>query len=872
MKKTNAEIVYLKDYKKPDYLVEKIDLVFELDDFHTQVTSLMTLRPNYPVDGQVRTLVLNGEHLELVSLSVNGQKISDYELSDIALSFVPPEGEFTLEIINTMAPEKNKALSGLYKSNGIFCTQCESEGFRRITYYLDRPDVLAKFTTTIIAEKSTYPILLSNGNPVRRQDLSGGRHLTKWEDPFPKPSYLFALVAGQFDLLADRFKTASGREVTLEIYVDPGNREKSFFAMESLKKSMIWDEERFGLEYDLDIYMIVAVDSFNMGAMENKGLNIFNSSCVLADMKTATDNDFFRVEQVVGHEYFHNWTGNRVTCRDWFQLTLKEGLTVFRDQEFSCDLNSREVVRLSETAILRTSQFTEDAGPMSHPIRPQSYKAIDNFYTSTVYRKGAEVIRMIHTLLGESGFQKGMKKYFELYDGQAVTTEDFLFAMSKANGDFDFDQFSHWYHHAGTPKVKFSQYYDQQAKTLRLEIEQAYREDGKYFFFPLKIGLIAPNGDDYKLSLEKGGPAPQISDNILLIKDQREAFVFGQIDEAPVVSFNRGFSAPIVLENHYPSEELAFLMGHDKDFFGRFEAGKILTTQMMLTMIEGRGELKLDPLLVEAFGKIINDQDLDPAFKAELLIFPSESELYQAQKTINVEGTFEVVEFVKNEISRIFRDSFLSLYLSLVKKASNEFSAEAVGNRALKNVCLAALVRLQEEEFFNLAYRAQEVADNMTDELSAFEAIVRHEAPRREEFIEKFFNKWRSDQSVINKWFRIQSSIPRELTYHRLSELLKNEKFDKTVPNIMRSVIYVFSVNLSQFHHSSGRGYQFIADWILDIDQLNPTMSASLLSQFKAYSRLNGRLREKMGEQLLRIKETPGLSKNASEIVEKILQ
>ena len=572
MKTETPKVIKLNEYEKPNFMVLSIDLVIHLDNTQTLVQSKMKIKSNQ--DKGVSPLVLNGEELTLKSVTLNGKKLSatEYVIANDLLTIVDAPNEFTLEIENSINPEANKTLDGLYKSGTIFCTQNEPEGFRRITYYIDRPDNMAKFTTKIIADKKLYPVLLSNGNPTARGDLEGGKHFVTWEDPFKKPSYLYALVAGDLGSIKDTYKTTSGRVVALEIYCDKGNEDKCYHAMESLKKSMKWDEDRFGLEYDLDIYMIVAVDAFNMGAMENKGLNIFNSAYVLANPKSATDGNFYGIESVIGHEYFHNWTGNRVTCRDWFQLTLKEGLTVFRDQEFSADLNSRNVERIQSVLGLRSHQFAEDAGPTSHPIKPESYMEINNFYTSTIYEKGAEVIRMIQTLLGVDGFRKGMDKYFELFDGQAVRTEDFIFAMSEANNKFDFTQFKNWYNQNGTPMVNATTQYDSAKKQFKLTLTQTLPKNtianAQPFHIPFKVGLVGSNGSD-------------LVNKTLELKKESEEFIFDNINERPIASLNRDFSAPIKLGSDLSFNDQIFLMAHDSDSFNRFEATQVVATKIM---------------------------------------------------------------------------------------------------------------------------------------------------------------------------------------------------------------------------------------------------------------------------------------------------
>ncbi len=641
MKTELPTVIKLNEYKTPNYQVQTIDLTVTLHNTETHVYSKMKiLRSEHNV---VSPLVLNGEELLLKSIIINGKKLNatDYTLESDLLKIHDVPADFTLEIENTINPEANKTLDGLYKSGSIFCTQNEPEGFRRITYYIDRPDNMAKFTTKIIADKLLYPVLLSNGNPIARGELDNGQHFVTWEDPFKKPSYLYALVAGDLGSIKDTYKTSSGRTIALEIYCDKGNENKCHFAMESLKKSMKWDEDRFGLEYDLDIYMIVAVDAFNMGAMENKGLNIFNSAYVLADQKSATDSNFYGIESVIGHEYFHNWTGNRVTCRDWFQLTLKEGLTVFRDQEFSADMNSRNVERIQSVLGLRAAQFAEDAGPTSHPIKPETYMEINNFYTSTIYEKGAEVIRMIQTLLGVDGFRKGMDKYFELFDGQAVRTEDFIHAMSVANNHFDFTQFKNWYKQNGTPLLHATTKFDSDKKQFTLNLKQSLPANAKAealpYHMPIRVGLIGADGSD-------------LVNKVLELKEFSQDFIFDNIATKPIASINRDFSAPVKLSSDLSFDDQIFLMANDSDAFNRFEAAQVVSLKILLGLVESARKnetLTLDPKYIAAFGKILNDNSIDEAFKALSMTLPAEGIIHQEQEVIYYPETLIAREFVK---------------------------------------------------------------------------------------------------------------------------------------------------------------------------------------------------------------------------------
>ncbi len=864
MKTDAPKVIKLNEYKKPDYLVETIDLVLHLDNTKTLVESTMKLKRN---TDEVTPLILNGEELVLKSLKLNGETYTDYthstENHTLTLNKVP--AEFTLVIENEINPETNKTLDGLYKSGTIFCTQNEPEGFRRITFYVDRPDNMAKFTTKIIADKKLFPILLSNGNPVDRGDLEGGKHFVTWVDPFKKPSYLYALVAGDLGVIKDTFKTKSGRSVALEIYCDKGNESKCHHAMESLKKSMKWDEDRFGLEYDLDIYMIVAVDAFNMGAMENKGLNIFNSAYVLADQKSATDTNFYGIESVIGHEYFHNWTGNRITCRDWFQLTLKEGLTVFRDQEFSADMNSRSVERIQSVMGLRAAQFAEDAGPTSHPIKPATYMEINNFYTATIYEKGAEVIRMIQTLLGVDGFRKGMDKYFELFDGQAVRTEDFIHAMSVANNNFDFTQFKNWYGQNGTPLLKATSKYDEGAKRFTLTLTQSFPAnapaDAKFYHMPVRVGLIDKTGKD-------------VASKVLELKEATQDFVFENISAKPIASINREFSAPVKLTTDLTFDEHLFLMAHDSDSFNRFEAAQVVSTKLILDLIEdakAKRPLELNAKYVEAFGKVLTDSTIDEAFKALSMSIPGEGVLHQEQKEIYYLETETVRTFVKKTLATAHQEVLLKLYKSIEQK-EYKLDPKSMGQRDLKNRCLDLLSYVEGDKFQALSYEHFKSATNMTDEIGALTTLVHSHSSFKDEALKSFYDKWKNETLVIQKWLTVQASASHDSTYETILKLEKDAVYDRTIPNLVRSLLGQFvAANRVQFNHPSGRGYKLVTERLLELDKLNPQVASRLASGFKDYKRIPKSLQDLMKPELERIIKTDGLSKNVYEIVSKIL-
>ncbi len=872
MKSETPKPIHLKDYRSPSHRIPWVELRFELDDNNTRVTSKMQVERNSTLRNSSDALVLQGEEMELLSVKIDGRQLppGKYSVTEHTLTLEGLPDQCTLEIENSIDPAANKALEGLYKSGNLFCTQCEPEGFRRITYFLDRSDVMARFTTTLVADKAKYPTLLSNGNPIDQGDLDNGRHWVTWEDPFPKPSYLFALVAGDLGVITDTFRTASDREIDLRIYCDAGNEGRCQHAMRSLKKSMRWDEEVFGLEYDLDIFMIVAVDAFNMGAMENKGLNIFNASCVLADDATATDDNYARVEGVIAHEYFHNWTGNRVTCRDWFQLTLKEGLTVFRDQEFSSDMNSRPVKRVEDVLTLRSAQFAEDAGPTAHPIQPQSYIQINNFYTTTVYNKGAEVIRMIHRLIGPEAFRKGIDKYFELFDGQAVTTEDFLHAMEIASGR-DLLQFRRWYRQAGTPEVHLDFAYDDSARTFTLTAEQTCppTADGspkEPWLIPLEIGLLDSEGNDMPLSRKP----------IVEVALEKQTFTFDNVKEAPTVSINRQFTAPVKVHAPYSRKELTFLMAHDNDPFNRWNAGQELACEILLDMLEQHqaGEApQVDAGYLDAYGTVLNDNALDRALKALALVPPSEETLGQRQDIIDIDGTHSVREQLITALARYHREALWETYRSLHNpKESYCFDPVAVGRRSLKNACLSILGRLDDTEVHDTCYAQFTQATNMTDRFAALAVLASSSSPKREEVLKTFYNDWNNDLLVITKWFGAQALSRRDDTTHVVQELAKDPVFDLTLPNLARALYGSFVANNKHFHAKDGSGYKLLADQVLTLDKLNPLMAARLCGGFKKLHKLDSARQKILRQELDRILTTEDLSTHVYEICSKCVE
>lgn len=869
MKNATPIVKYLADYKAPTHKIESVNLEFHLHETKTQVYSTMEIKP---LSGQ--TLELNGEEVILKSVKVNGQEFSDYneENEILTLSNLPTD-TFTLEIHNEINPMANTALDGLYMSSGMFCTQNEPEGFRRITYFIDRPDNLSIFTTKIVADKQAYPFLLSNGNLIEQGDLEDGKHFAIWNDPFAKPAYLYALVAGDLAVTEDTFKTKSGRDVKLQVFVDKGNEDKSHHAMDSLKKSMKWDEERFRLEYDLDIYMIVAVDSFNMGAMENKGLNIFNSAYVLASKETAEDRNFFGIESVVGHEYFHNWTGNRVTCRDWFQLTLKEGLTVFRDQEFSADLNSRSVCRINDVINLKASQFPEDAGPQSHPIQPKSYIEMNNFYTMTVYEKGAEVIRMYHTLLGEEGFQRGMDKYFELFDGQAVTTGDFTHAMSAANDNYDFSQFRRWYDQSGTPVLDVKTSYDEGSKEFTLEINQSTpatpgQPTKEPFHMPFILGLLDSKGCDMQLTLKNRDDQNDLERGLLHIKEDTETFIFSNINERPVASLNRNFSAPVVLRSDLTDEDFVFLMANDNDDFNRYEAGQALALKNIHALLRDEN-YQVDEVFVKAWGAILNDKNIDEEFKAVCLGLPSMTDV---AATIDIPN-YRAIHAAKDKLFKLLASTYeqelLAIYNELSTEREFRVDAKAMGERRLRGFALACLSTIKSHQ--SLARDAFKSASNMTDMMNSLATLVEEDIEGKRESLDEFYERFKDQTLVMQKWLAVQASNCADDTFDLVQKLMQDKVFDMNVPNLVSALIGSFSRNKVQLYHESGRGLKFIAKMMKQVDAINPQSASRLAGAFNDYRKMPANLKEIAKTELTAIIEDEKTSKNVYEKLSKIL-
>lgn len=854
--------IYLKDYKPAAFSIPKIDLVVKIFDHKTIVHSRLQVQKVFTTPAN---LELNGENIKLISIRLNGSELksSDYQLSSDKLVILNViENHFVLDIENEIDPANNSSCEGFYQSGDQFCTQCEPEGFRKITYFIDRPDNMARFSTRMEADFKRFPYLLSNGNRMSAGQLEGGRHFIQWEDPFPKPSYLFAMVAGDFDIAKDTFTTKSGRKVDLEIYVDKGNLYKTPHAMDSLKKAMKWDEDKFGLEYDLDLYMIVAVDSFNMGAMENKGLNIFNSTFVLADEKSATDHDFQNVEGVIGHEYFHNWTGNRVTCRDWFQLTLKEGLTVYRDQEFSSDMLSRAVKRIEDVRLLKEMQFAEDAGPLSHPIRPSSYIEINNFYTRTVYEKGAEVIRMIETLIGKENFRKGMDKYFELYDGKAVTTEDFIHAMELASKK-DLSQFQNWYSRPGTPQVIVKSHYQQ--GILKLDIEQKYPPttlkipEGNVLHMPFKIGFLMDNS---------------VQEEMIELKSMKQTFEFN-LAKKPILSLNRGFSAPVVVDYSYELNELYELMGKDTDSYSKFEATQRIYDHLLkseLTYKKTNGVLNpsLSDDFIQSLEKLLQDASIDPAFKSYLLELPSENALSQELAAPDFNLIHEVRNHLRHKIGKAFMNWFKTTHDKLSHSTHFSLTPEAYGGRSLKNQCLSYLVA--SGNGLNHLDSHYNKSSNMTEEVAALSEYVALGVPLDHPAIRGFYQKWQKDSLVMLKWFAaIAAHSPKSVALERIKELENDKLFLSKVPNYIRSLYMQFAKNnLSAFHDLSGEGYKFLAERIKRIDIINPQLASRSATAFSLINKLDSERKKLMHSALKDVMEHKP-SKDTYEVISKYL-
>ncbi len=863
---STPQTIYFTDYRPSDYTITDCQLEFIIENSSTRVDNVMQIKRQDP---QAKVLRLNGEMQDLELLWVNDTLYDEsmYTLTEDSLTIALDMEAASIRIITRIYPDENTALEGLYRSGGIWCTQNEPEGFRRITYFLDRPDVMTRFTTKIIASKEVCPVILSNGNLAGTATLENGKHVAIWEDPIPKPAYLFALVAGDLGSIHDVFVTMSGKKVDLAIYCDKGNEAKCHHAMRSLKKSMTWDEEVYGREYDLDVYNIVAVDSFNMGAMENKGLNIFNSHYVLADEQTATDMDFMGIESVIAHEYFHNWTGNRITCRNWFELTLKEGLTVFRDQCFSADMNSALIQRLDDVRSLRERQYVEDAGPTAHPIKPDHYIEINNFYTATVYEKGAEVIRMLHTLLGEEGFRRATDRYFENFDGQAVGTEEFLWAMQQESG-IDLTQFKRWYSQERTPTLAINSRYDAPTQRLTLKITQhipknTHNQEQLPYAMPFGLGLLDFKGREFAL---ESNNAMILREGVVWIDGAVNELVFENITEVPKLSLNRNFSAPVRIE--CDEIDYSFLMAHDTDGFVRYEAAQqfaIATLQSMML-----GDEPTEAYLC-AYGKILEDETIEPMYKSQLLELPTISMMMQFQEIIDVSSIHQSLEALKQTIARRFATTIEKHVHALYEPQNSSIDAVSMGKRALKNRLLSLWMSLGDEVCALLCKRYYDESISMTDRLVMLDLLENYAPELAKPAFENFYESHNDNTLVMNKYFTLLASCRRDGTLERVSALQEDPAFDEKIPNLVRSLIGSFARNLVAFHAISGDGYDFMADKIIEVDGFNPQIASGLAGAFKSYAKLSSSQKEKMGNALKRIVNHPNLSNNVNEIVSKII-
>ena len=860
---TTPKPIYARDYRAPDYLISHAYLEVTLDTHATRVLARLEIEARDPT--ALPPLKLDGENMQLTALRVNGAPLPPdaYSVDTEHLTLHRPQARFQLEVENLIDPGANTELEGLYLAGGLYCTQCEPEGFRRIAYFIDRPDNLTIFRVRIIGDRKTCPVLLSNGNLTASGDLPDGKHWAEWHDPFPKPSYLFALVAGDLALVRDSFTTRSGREIDLRIYVDPGMQDRSDYAMDALKRSMRWDETRFGLEYDLDIYMIVATIHFNMGAMENKGLNVFNSKFVLARADTATDTDFAGIERVIAHEYFHNWTGNRVTCRDWFQLSLKEGLTVFRDQEFYADMRSPAVARIEDVRALRARQFAEDAGPLAHPVRPDSYIEINNFYTATVYEKGAELVRMLQTLIGLDAFAKGLQQYLQRHDGTAATIEDFVGAMEQAGGK-SLTQFYQWYALPGTPEISVKEVYDAAAQNYSLTLTQNMpgRPDCPPLHIPVAFGL-----------LDQGGAEIPGTACVLELTDRQQTFHFEAIASEPVASLFREFSAPVIVKTPPASGIQAFLLAHDSDAFNRWEAGQQYALRLLGDNAAriARGEPPLqDPQFIAALAALLGDVKLEKAFVASTLTLPSEQEIARHMQVINVAAVQAARQTLRGEIAVALREPLLTAYQANASNRLYSPDAAEAGQRALRNCALAYLTA--DGAMTDMAMAHYRNANNMTDSIAALSILAQVDAPERQLALDDFYGRWRTDALVLDKWFTVQAVSPLPDTLTKVAALLQHRDFSFENPNRVRSLIGAFCHgNQRHFNAADGSGYRFFADQVLTLDKINAQIAARLLTAMDQWRRFDAPTRTHASAALNRIVKTPGLSPNVYEIGVKTL-
>jgi aminopeptidase N len=871
--------IRLRDYRPPDWLIDTVQLDVSLHPTATTVRAKLKIKPN-PA-GAPAPLVLDGDALKLASLTLDGKPLpaENFVATPDRLTIAQvPNREFELEIETLVDPTGNTQLMGLYRAGAVYCTQCEPEGFRRITYFLDRPDVMAVYTTRIEADKKEAAVLLSNGNLIAAGDVDGtSRHFAVWHDPFPKPSYLFALVGGNLAYVEDSFTTMSGRKVKLAIYVEPGKEERCPYAMDSLKRAMRWDETAFGREYDLDIFMIVAVSAFNMGAMENKGLNVFNDKYVLASPSSATDNDYAGIEAVIAHEYFHNWTGDRITCRDWFQLCLKEGLTVFRDQEFTADQRSRAVERISDVRGLRSHQFVEDAGPLAHPVRPEIYHEINNFYTSTVYDKGAEVVRMIRTLLGPAMFRKGMDLYFTRHDGQAATVEQFVQCFADASGRDFFPQFMRWYSQAGTPEIKVAPHYDARAKTYRLDITQTIpptpgEPTKEPMVIPLALGLVGKNGGDLPLTLD----GETVERGVLKLTQPSHSFTFTDVTERPVPSLNRGFSAPIKLSLPIEPGDLRFLAAHDSDPFNRWQAVQSLAMTLLkanVAALRSGAAVREDDGLMAALGAILNDAKLEPAFIALTLAPPSEADIArEIGSDVDPDAVFGARRRLRAAIGTRLGAALADTYQRMITPGPYRPDAQGTGRRALKNACLDFLAMTEKDDAIARAYAQYQSADNMTDRMAALETLSLHDRPERAAALDDFYKRYADDPLIVDKWLSLQAAIPEAATLDRVRALTKHPAFSDSNPNRIRALIGSFAqINHTQFNRTDGAGYDFVAGFVLALDPKNPQVAARLIGAFRSWRALEAVRRARAEAVLRRVAAAPSLSRDVTDIVARTL-
>jgi aminopeptidase N len=871
--------VRLQDYRPPAWLIETVDLDVSLHPTATRVRAKLKIKPN-PA-GTPAPLVLDGEELQLRSLALDGKPLAgaDFVATPDRLTIAQaPNRPFELAIETVVDPTGNTQLMGLYRAGAVYCTQCEAEGFRRITYFLDRPDVMAVYTTRIEADKKEAPVLLSNGNLVGHGDMPGtARHFAVWHDPFPKPSYLFALVGGNLGCVEDTFTTMSARQVKLAIYVEPGKEDRCAYAMDSLKRAMRWDETAFGREYDLDIFMIVAVSAFNMGAMENKGLNVFNDKYVLASPTSATDTDYAGIEAVIAHEYFHNWTGDRITCRDWFQLCLKEGLTVFRDQEFTADQRSRAVERISDVRSLRAHQFVEDAGPLAHPVRPEVYREINNFYTSTVYEKGSEVVRMIRTLLGPATFRKGMDLYFTRHDGQAATVEQFVQCFADVSRRDFFPQFMRWYSQAGTPEIKVAPQYDAHGKTYRLDVTQTVpptpnQPNKGPMVIPLALGLVGKNGGDLPLLLD-GRP---LDSGVIELTRPSQSFLFTEVAEPPVPSLNRGFAAPIKLALPLEPEELRFLAAHDADPFNRWQAVQSLAMTLLksnVAAVRAGGTVREDDGLMAALAAILDDARLEPAYVALTLSPPSEADIArEIGGNVDPDAIFTARRKLRAAIGTRHSARLAETYQRMISPGPYRPDAQGAGRRALKNICLDLLAITEAPAAIARAFAQYQSADNMTDRMAALETLALHDRPERAAALDDFYKRYADDPLIIDKWLALQAVIPEPATLDRVRELTKHPAFSITNPNRIRALIASFALaNHTQFNRGDGQGFDFVADFVLGLDPKNPQVAARLMSAFRSWRALEAERRAKAEVALRRVAAAPALSPDLHDIVARTL-